>query len=214
MFKNKNKNLGRLLSLGIFSLVAAPQANAAKLAILDAHLIGGWTGVAVKGSGDESEVNSTKAMSYGIGVGVELPLANSFGIVTGLDYIHRKFEVGFDAARVERTVPTMILPVMVRAWVGDTFYVQGGVYASKGVGSITDEAKSGDSSLIGFDTNARRGVDFGALAGLGANLAMFGKTGLYIQGQYMHGFSDSASASVYQERARDILISTGLRIEI
>lgn len=206
--------LGRLLTLGIFTALAAPQAQAAKLAILDAHILGGWTGVAVSGTGSEKNVTSSKTMSYGLGVGVELPLAESLGIVTGIDYLHRKFEVGFEKARIERTVPTVIIPVMVRAWIGDAFYVQGGVYGSKGVGDVKDTFKSGNKGLIGFDSQARRGVDFGGVAGLGLNLAMFGKTGVYMQGQYLHGFSNSSSASVYKERVRDLLVSTGVRIEL
>ncbi|HVJ63987.1 MAG TPA: porin family protein [Bdellovibrionota bacterium] len=210
----KLNNLGRLLSLGLVSLAAAHVASAAELTILDAHLIGGWTGASVSGEGAESEVKSSKAMSYGLGVGIEIPLAESFGIVTGLDYVHRKFEVGYDEARLEKTVPTFILPVMARAWLGNAFYLQGGLYAAKAVGANKYNVVSGDEDLIGWDYKDRRSVDFGLIAGLGVNIAAFGKTGLYVQGQYLHGFSDSAGASVMEERVRDIQISTGVRIEI
>ena len=213
MYKN-SKKLGRVLSLGVLAVLAAPLAQAAQVAILDVHLLGGWTGVAVEGTGNERDVDASKSMSYGIGAGVEIPLAESFGLVTGLDYLHRKFQVGFDAARLERTIPTIIVPVMARAWIGDVFYVQGGVYGSKGVGSITDSAVSGNDTLIGFDHDNRRAIDFGAIAGAGVNVAMFGKTGLYVQGQYLHGFTDSAGATIYEERVRDLLVSTGIRIEL
>ncbi len=208
------KKLGRLLSFGMFTLLAAPQVHAAKLAILDVHIIGGWTGASVEGEGTESSIDASKAMSYGVGLGIELPLAGSFGIVSGLDYVHRKFEIGFDVARIEKTVPTIIIPVMARAWFGDAFYVQGGLYGAKSVGSNNYEFKTGEDADLDFDYKDRRSVDFGAIAGLGVNIAMFGKTGLYVQAQYLHGFTDSAGATIYKERVRDIQVSTGLRIEI
>lgn len=215
-----SKKLCRLISTkavvpGALALfMAAPNAHAAGLAILDAHILGGWTGSSVNRDSNGTSFDSTKAASYGIGAGVELPLAESFGIVTGLDYVQRRFELGYDAARVERTVPTMFVPVLLRAWLGDSFYVQGGVYASKGLGTVKDDYIVGDSTVFDFERSKRRGLDFGAAAGIGLNIAMFGKTGLYVQGQYLYGFTDSASNSSFSEKVRDLLVSTGVRIEL
>lgn len=207
-------------SIKTIALVAAgvafgSQAQAAKLAILDVHLMGGWTGAsAERTQGGGADFSTTKAMSYGIGAGVELPLADSLGIVTGLDYVHRRFEIGYTGMRAERTVPTIFVPVMLRGWVSDAFYLQGGVYGSKGVGSIKDKAVLGDLESGDLSSSARRSVDFGLTGGLGINLAFFGKTGIYVQGQYLHGLTDSSGSSLYKEQVRDILVSTGLRIEL
>lgn len=204
-----------LTSIGFFTFLSAAPVQAANVALFDAHLMGGWTGAsASRTSGGGATFSANQSMSYGLGAGVELPMGSMLGIVTGLDYVQRRFEIGYDAARVERIVPTVFVPLMLRGWLSNSFYLQGGVYASKGIGHVKDTFQVGSSSIFNFDSSSRRAVDYGAVAGLGANIAFYEKTGIYVQAQYLYGLSDSSSSSLYSEKVRDFLISTGVRIEI
>ncbi len=203
------------LLVGIVALCGSQSSQAAGLR-LSIGGIAGLTG-ARENSSDSVQakgLSSERHFSLGAGALLESALTDSVGIEIGALYIARKFEIGNEALKLTRTVPTVFFPLEARLWVGNMLSFAGGVFAAARVGNQHDEITSGNATLGSFSSGNRKNVEYGMTVAGTLNIATVNKTGIFLEGRYNRGFTNSARDGLFEERIDDLWLMAGARLDL
>ena len=223
--KNKAIGIGLATLLGILTPVATlaqEEGPKAEYQHSESHGlrvaiggIGGFTGVR-QGSSNPTQatgLDSTRRWSLGAGLLLESPIVDSLGIELGALYIDRKFELRNSNLAIVRHAPTLFIPLEARLWLLDTLSFAGGAFVAFKTGDRTDEIITGNTSAGSFSSNSRQNTEFGTTVAATLNFSTGGKTGLFLEGRYNHGFTNSANDGTFEERIDDLLLMLGLRFD-
>lgn len=201
-----------LLFLAAISFSATAHAEGARLSL---GPVAGATSVQVNSNNGSSITDrySNNGVGYGVSALVEVPASPVWGIETGAIYLNRKFGIGNSDLQVMRTVPTLLIPVEARYWIGDIVSLAAGGFGAICVGQVTDTIVAGEGSTT-INSNQRKDLEGGLTAAVDFNFAIARKTGLFVEGRYNYGLTDSADNGLFKERMRDALMVAGLRMDL
>lgn len=211
----KKFNLGKIFCLTVgLSLAATSYADGLRLGV---GALAGATGVDVSSNSPAESANMVENRKFGYGAGalIEVPIVEFFGLETGALYLHRRYDISNNSVNITRTVPSLIVPIEGRFWIGDIFTAAVGGFASIGVGKAKDEVNSGNVTVSNsFSHNDRKVAEFGLTAALGVNVPVWDKSGLFVEARYNHGLSDSSESATFEERIRDVIFMAGVRFDL
>lgn len=179
--------------------------------------IAGLTG-AREGSSNPAQasgIDTSRNFGLGLGALIESPFVDAFGIEFGALYVARTFEIGNATVKFKRSVPTLMVPLDARLWLGDILSVAGGFFAAIKVGTQTDEYSIGNATVSTFGTNGdRQSPEFGMTLAATLNIATVGKSGLFLETRYNRGFTNSSKETGLEERIDDLLFMAGVRLDM
>jgi len=207
--RTRTKNFFKVALLSALAMNAPAAMASVRLALGG---VTGVTGARTTGTGQATGVNADRRMGFGAGALAEFPLNKFLGIETGVFYMHRRFDLGTDTVSLARTVPTLIVPVEARFWLGNVFSVSAGPFVAFSVGDQDDSVTTGPATAT-FSSGNRDAVELGATAAATVNLATINKTGIFLEGRYNRGLSNSSRDGIFEERIDDMLVLAGLRYE-
>lgn len=180
---------------------------------ISVEALGGVTGARSAGSALATGVEVDRKFGYGFGALVEIPAVESIGLEVGALYIQRTFKLGNSTLGITRTVPTVLVPLEARLWIGDTFSVAGGGFVALRVGSQTDTVTSGSDSLLTFTSGSRKTLEYGLTVATTINAGYIDKTGIFIEARYNRGLTNAFQNSSFEERIDDFLLGAGARFD-
>lgn len=158
----------------------------------------------------EQGIDSDRKLGLGAGILFDAPVSNALSFGIGALYIERKFQIGTGSVRFERTVPTVFVPVELKAWVGNVFSVGAGMFGAISAGDKKDVLKSGSGALTTTTSNDREGFEYGVTVSANALFPISGRTGLLLGARYMYGLTDGDKGAAYDEKIDDLVGQIGL----
>lgn len=178
-------------------------------------LVGAFTGIDSDSSDSVQKqgLSSDRKFGWGLAAGLDSPMGPVSLAISAM-YVRRIFEIGNSTLRIEREVPTLFVPLELRLWLGNAFYVGGGVFGSIRVGDQKDKILSGSNTLFSFSSGQRNDFEYGFAAAAGLTIPIYERTGIALEGKYLYGLKDAAKDSTYEEKIRDLAFIAGLRFSI
>lgn len=158
----------------------------------------------------EQGFNSERKLGLGAGILFDAPLTENLSLGVGGLFINRKFQIGTGSVRLERSVPTVFVPVEAKFWLGNAFSIGAGAFGAIKVGDAKDEVKVGSG---GFSTNSaqdRKSLDYGLTASVNFLLPVAERTGFLIGARYLYGLSNNSSNIAYDEKIDDLALTAGI----
>lgn len=201
------------ITLGFSLFLNSAQAEGMRLAVGG---IGGFAGALV-GSSNASQLlglGSSRTLSWGAGLLLEAPINPTVGIELGGMFVARRFGIANNLLGVTRSIPTLMVPLEARIWLGNIFSIAAGGFAAFQLSAPTDEASIGGTPLGSFSLGSRQGTAWGLTGALTLNVATVDKAGIFLEGRYSRGLSNSASDGIFQESIDDLLLMAGARFEL
>lgn len=212
----KNPHLKPLL--GIFSILAtgaSPLVSQAAPGSIALVVSPSWTDVRTESSEpQESGIDSERKLSWGGGLMLDSPVGEALSLGVGALYIDRTFQVGTSSTRLERSVPTIFVPVELKFWIGDVLNVGAGAFAAIRTGKVKDSAILGGGTLASNAGNDHSGFDYGLTASVNALFPVAERTGILVGARYWYGLSDGSKSALYNEKIDDLSLIAGLSFKI
>lgn len=177
-------------------------------------LVEGLTGARTDSSIQQSGINSGRKWGMGASVMLDTPIDKALSVGIGAIYIKRKFDIGNNTLSIERSIPTLFVPLEAKLWLGNFFDVGLGGFGSIRVGDEQNSVISGGNTGASISTGQRSTLEFGMTASLAFTFPIQDRTGITIGGRYLRGFTNSSDNSIYNEKIDDVLLTAGLRISL
>jgi hypothetical protein len=162
----------------------------------------------------EQGINADRKLGWGGGLLFDAPLADSLSLGVGALYIRRKFQIGTGTTRLERTIPTVFVPVEVKFWLGNVFSIGGGAFGAVKVGDVTDSAVTGTGALVSTTASDHKTIEYGLTASANFLLPIAERTGFLIGARYLYGMTNGSNSSIYDEKIDDLAAQVGLSFSI
>ncbi|GHB35147.1 porin family protein [Mongoliitalea lutea] len=154
------------------------------------------------GGGDIQDDDYSNRTGFSTGLYATVPLLPFLAVEPGVFYSVRGTQNN-DFANSRAILGYVDVPVLARLYLGDSF----NLFAGPQVSFLQSSRFEGDlfGSTVGFDTDAVRESDFGAVVGIGFNPAK----GLNVQGSYNYGMQPVFKNSNIDVYNRGFTISVG-----
>jgi len=154
------------------------------------------------GGGDIQDDDYSNRTGFSTGLYATVPLLPFLAVEPGVFYSVRGTQNN-DFANSRAILGYVDVPVLARLYLGDSF----NLFAGPQVSFLQSSLFEGDlfGSTVGFDTDAVRESDFGAVVGIGFNPAK----GLNVQGSYNYGMQPVFKNSNIDVYNRGFTISVG-----
>lgn len=149
--------------------------------------------------------NNEETKKYNVGAALlfEANVNSYLGVETGGIFIDRQYDVEAGSLRLVENVKRLHVPVLFRLWPADFISLAAGPFASFKLGNTTRTIEIGNVTAAQLETSADKDTQYGIDAAVTLNLAVYNKTGLFIEGRYSSPFekednesSDEATALV------------------
>ncbi|MCH2535263.1 MAG: outer membrane beta-barrel protein [Bdellovibrionales bacterium] len=153
----------------------------------------------------ENIENNEEEKAYNVGAAVlfEANVNSYFGIETGGILIDRQYDVKSGSLRLVENVKRLHIPILFRLWPADFVSIAAGPFASFKIGNTTRTVEIGNIVSANLETSADEEAQYGLDAAVTFNIAVYNKTGIFIEGRYSSPFekednetSDEATALV------------------
>jgi hypothetical protein len=191
---------------------ASPRQSPGSMGIFG---VAGLTGVRNNSDlAQETGVDSNRKLGWGGGIQFDAPLAKDLSLGVGGIYIERKFQIGNTANRLERKVPTILVPVEAKFWFGNVLSIGAGGFGAVKVGNATDTAIAGTGSLQSNSASDHQTVEYGLTASVDVLLPASERTGIILGAQYFRGLNNGSKSPLYDEKIDDILFKAGLNFSL
>ncbi len=202
-------------SCGVSTALAAEGEVSGSGTTVTVGLVGDLSGVNTSSNDtiQQTGLDSTRKWGLGASIMVDSP-AGPVSVAMGAIYVRRVFEIGNNTLRIERTVPTLFVPLEARLWLGNVLYVGAGGFGSIRVGSQQDSVLSGNNTLASFSSDQRETLEYGMTAAAGFGFPVNERTGLALEARYFSGLTNASKDGVYDEKIRDFALTAGLRVGI
>lgn len=160
---------------------------------------------AVANSTIEKIENNEEDKSYNVGAALlfEANVNSYIGIETGGIFIDRQYDVKVGNLRLVEDVKRLHVPILLRLWPADFVSIAAGPFASFKVGNTTRTIEIGNIASADLKTSADQEAQYGLDAAVTFNIAVYNKTGLFVEGRYSSPFekeenetSDEATALI------------------
>lgn len=160
---------------------------------------------AVANSTIEKIENNEEDKSYNVGAALlfEANVNSYIGIETGGIFIDRQYDVKAGNLRLVEDVKRLHVPILLRLWPADFVSIAAGPFASFKVGNTTRTIEIGNIASADLKTSADQEAQYGLDAAVTFNIAVYNKTGLFVEGRYSSPFekeenetSDEATALI------------------
>jgi hypothetical protein len=158
----------------------------------------------------EQGLDSKRKFGLGGGLLFDAPLSGNVSLGIGALYVGRKFQVGTGSLRLERTVPTVFVPVEAKLWLGNVFSIGAGAFGAVKVGDAEDRVVVGSGSLSSNSAQDRKSLDYGLTASANFLLPIAERTGFVLGARYLHGLSNNSKNSAYDEKIDDFMLTAGV----
>lgn len=162
----------------------------------------------------QTGISSDRKLSWGAGAMFDAPLQKHFSIGAGALFSNRKFSLNSGPVEVERTIPTLFVPVEAKFWLANWFSLGAGVFGSVRVGSVKDKVKLGGTTLSSTSSSDHNTLGFGLTASANFVVPVSERTGFLLGARYLYGLTDTTKSSVYDEKIDDLAFNVGLSITI
>lgn len=162
----------------------------------------------------ESGISSDRKLGWGGGVLFDAPINPHFSVGAGALFINRKFGLGAGNIELERTIPTLFVPVEAKYWLANFFNIGAGAFGSVRVGNVKDELKVGGRTLGSTTSSDHNTLGFGLTASANFLIPVSQRTGFILGARYLFGLTDTTKSSIYDEKIDDLAFNLGVSISI
>jgi hypothetical protein len=162
----------------------------------------------------ESGIDSDRKLGWGGGLLFDAPLAPAFSMGIGALYIDRKFQVGTGSVRLERKVPTVMVPLEAKFWLGNAISLGVGAFGAVKVGDVTDTAIAGGGTLQSTTAADHETIEYGLTASANLLFPVAERTGILLGARYLRGLKNGSKNAVYDEKIDDLALQAGLNFAL
>ena len=162
----------------------------------------------------QTGVNDDRKWGAGASVMFDTPIADAFSLGIGAIYQKRTFDIGNSTLEIERSVPTLFIPVEAKLWFGNFFDIGAGGFGSIRLGDEQNKIIAGSATTFSYSSGQRETLEFGMTLSAAVTFPFTERTGITVEGRYLRGFTDSSEDSAYNEKIDDFMLTAGLRISL
>ncbi len=203
-----------LFSATLVALMIAPDILAAPPASVALVLSPSLTSVRNESNlAQEQGIDSDRKLGWGGGILFDAPVADALSFGIGALYIQRKFQIGTGSVRFERSVPTVFVPVEVKAWMGNVLSLGVGGFGAIRVGDTKNELVSGAGTLTAT-SNSSESFQYGLTASANVLFPVAERTGLVFGARYLYGLNDGDKGVAYDEKIDDLALTAGISFSL